>query len=289
MQRLLDRDVRTVLRKHHVGVLAAGSLCYDTYPATNPVDVPQSATLDTFGAWTTIHTTTQDVLLTDLHISRLAQHYERRLYELGWGTVTKRQMAWAGNVNVTRPSFGSPLHVPNGTAVQGRVMSGYQASALVSATSLVAAVKWPIASPRFVPDPRHATSDLLMTTPGAAMVTVTSGAGAWTWGAYVESIASTGSGYLVQAISIGNNNDTTFNAHARVAIATGGAGSEVDCAILPHTDAYGIGGAIAANSMYLLPYPIAVPSGQRIAVRMRDATGSRSARVCVHGLEMPVR
>lgn len=94
----------------------------------------------------------------------------------------------------------------------------------------------------------------------ASYVTVATSASAWTYGAWVQIVASTSAALFVEAVALAT---TTGGLEGQVQIGVGGAGSEAVVATVP------IYVSTAAGPMPLIPlvhYP-AVAASTRIAVR----------------------
>jgi len=100
-----------------------------------------------------------------------------------------------------------------------------------------------------------------------AAVAVTNNVAADTWGAYAQIAATVGANdiYIVGVQIINLSAAAQFT----IAIAKGAAAAEVDIALIPIE-------ASAANTpsyLVILPYPIRVAAGTRVAARGQDDTG----------------
>ncbi len=99
-------------------------------------------------------------------------------------------------------------------------------------------------------------------TVAAAAITLTSAAGAWTWGVWAQIAASVGTAD-VQLAGLTLENFTGVASQGEVEIGTGGVGAEAAVARVQ-----------IANGGGLLPHGILIPAGTRVAARYRTATGA---------------
>jgi hypothetical protein len=93
----------------------------------------------------------------------------------------------------------------------------------------------------------------------AAAVTIAAAAAAWTWGAWTQIVAATGA--ETQIVGFTLENFVGALAQGEAAIGVGGVGAEVELGRFP---------IVAA--VYMLPKPIKVEAGVRLAARYRTST-----------------
>lgn len=98
--------------------------------------------------------------------------------------------------------------------------------------------------------------------PSGAIATVVTAAAAWVYGAYGQIAASTAADYQVAGLTI-EAGTITVGEQGELALATGGAGNEVDFAVLP----------ISAGTVWL-PKPVKVAAATRLAARLRTSSGN---------------
>lgn len=110
---------------------------------------------------------------------------------------------------------------------------------------------------------------------GAVAVTLTAGA-AWVYGVYVQLIAAVLQDEWITGVEL-----TTISVpdSGEVAIALGVPGSEVDRVVLPFSRVQITAAGTLEGRYMTLKHPIFVPSGTRIAARVRTALGTTTADV----------
>lgn len=100
-------------------------------------------------------------------------------------------------------------------------------------------------------------------TVAAAAVTITSAAGAWTWGAWGQIVAAAGVTAETKITGFTLENFAGAVAQGEVAIGSGGVGAEVELGRRP-----------IAMADYEFPDPLYVPAASRLVARYRTATGA---------------
>lgn len=132
------------------------------------------------------------------------------------------------------------------------------------------------------------TSSPLKVAPGAANgVTVTPSGSSWVAGAYVEVVASTSAAWLLAGVGISPSSAfESFGNGFEIDVAVGAAGSE---SVIGTFRGAIFGTAGIGRGLLLSPILIdAVPSGSRVAVRVRESSGNTGTyNVTVHYYEQP--
>ena len=103
-------------------------------------------------------------------------------------------------------------------------------------------------------------------------------AAAWAWSAYVQIVAASTIANPTWLVGVFMARPVVEAFTGDFAIASGGAGSEVDLAILPFDEQ--LFAVVEGKSViHYLPFPIKISGSPRLAVRVRKSTGASAAGV----------
>jgi hypothetical protein len=164
-----------------------------------------------------------------------------------------------------------PMSVPSGTRVAARCQNPTTSAAIDLKLQFVAANGFM---------PQQTANDYGSDTANSRGTAVTGGA-ANTKGSYAQLVGSTAAIMTAAVLCIGTG--SVSNSDIALDLAIGAAGSEVVAVPNIFTNAIA-GGAALAMTQKILLLPLSIPSGTRVAARIKDSVGSGVAYVSLIGL-----